>query len=57
MELTIVEKNKDNNNYNLTRDQEIASGEMIEFIGRDFNPSKYIVGLVGAGGVGKTYSF
>jgi len=56
MELTIVEKNKDNNNYNLTRDQEIASGEMIEFIGRDFNPSKYIVGLVGAGGVGKTYT-
>jgi len=53
--LTIVEKNKDNNNYNFTKCQERATGGLIDFIAAPFNPTKYVVGLTGAGGTGKTY--
>lgn len=43
-------------NYNLTDDQQKAVSGIIDFIAEDFNPDKFCVALVGAGGVGKTYS-
>lgn len=54
--LTIVERNKDNSYYNLTKDQGVAAGESLDFIAAPFNPAKYIIGITGAGGVGKTYT-
>lgn len=54
--LTVVEKNKGHDDYGLTKDQDIAAGGIISFIASEFNPSKYIVGLSGAGGTGKTYT-
>lgn len=53
--LTVVEKYKDNN-YNLTGDQDIAASGIIDFVAAPFNPAKYLVGLTGAGGVGKTHT-
>lgn len=45
----------DDNIYNFTNDQEKAIGGIIDFIAAPFNPAKYIVGLTGAGGTGKTF--
>lgn len=53
--LSIVNKDYDNTNYNLNEGQKIATDGIIDFIAEDFNPNKYIVGLTGPGGVGKTY--
>lgn len=53
--LTVVEKNKDNNVYKFTNDQSKAIDGIIDFIAKPFNPAKYIVGLTGAGGTGKTF--
>ena len=38
-----------------TNDQKVAVEGIIEFINAPFNPNKYIVGLCGPGGVGKTF--
>lgn len=38
-----------------TNDQQQAIDGIIEFIAEDFDPSKFIVGLTGAGGTGKTF--
>lgn len=55
--LTVVERDgSSNRNYNLTEDQDTFSGRIIDFIAAPFNPAKYIVGLIGAGGTGKTYT-
>lgn len=43
------------NIYNFTNDQEKAISGIIDFIADPFNPAKYIVGLTGAGGTGKTF--
>lgn len=53
--LSIVEKNKDNTVYNFTDDQINAIGGIIDFIAAPFDPTKYILGLIGAGGTGKTF--
>ncbi len=45
----------DNNNYNLNEGQSRATDGIIDFIAAEFNPTKYLVGLTGAGGTGKTY--
>jgi hypothetical protein len=45
----------DSNKYSFTNDQQDAIGNIIDFIAAEFNPSKYIVGLTGAGGTGKTF--
>lgn len=55
-ELRVVERNRDNNNYNLTSDQNEIAGRAIDFIAADFNPNKFVIGITGAGGVGKTYT-
>lgn len=44
-----------NNNTKFTKDQETAINGIIDFIATPFNPAKYIIGLSGAGGTGKTY--
>ena len=41
--------------FTFTEDQEKAIDGLITFIGEPFNPAKYIVGLTGAGGTGKTF--
>ena len=41
--------------FTFTEDQEKAIDGLITFIGKPFNPAKYIVGLTGAGGTGKTF--
>lgn len=38
-----------------TNDQQNAINGILEFIAAPFNPTKYIVGLTGAGGTGKTF--
>lgn len=53
MKLDII--GKDKNIYNFTNDQQKAIGNIISFIAAPFNPAKYIVGLTGAGGTGKTF--
>lgn len=54
--LSVVEKNKSNNgNYNFTDDQAKAIDGIIDFIAAPFDSTKYIVGLTGAGGTGKTF--
>lgn len=45
----------DKNIYTFTDDQQNAIGNIIDFIAAPFNPAKYIVGLTGAGGTGKTF--
>ena len=42
--------------YTFTKDQDKAINGIIDFIARPFNPANYIVGLIGPGGVGKTFS-
>lgn len=46
---------KSNRNITFTNDQHIAVSGLTEFINDEFNSSKYIYGLVGPGGVGKTF--
>ena len=56
MKLDNVGKDKiDNSNYSFTDDQQVAIGNIIDFIAAPFNPTKYIVGLTGSGGTGKTF--
>lgn len=51
-----VGKDKDDKNvYTFTEDQQVAISNIIDFIAAPFNPAKYIVGLTGAGGTGKTF--
>ena len=51
-----VGKDKDDKNvYTFTNDQQVAISNIIDFIAVPFNPAKYIVGLTGAGGTGKTF--
>lgn len=51
-----VGKDKDDKNvYTFTDDQQVAINNIIDFIAVPFNPAKYIVGLTGAGGTGKTF--
>ena len=51
-----VGKDKDDKNvYTFTDDQQVAISNIIDFIAVPFNPAKYIVGLTGAGGTGKTF--
>lgn len=45
----------DKNVYTFTNDQQNAISNIIDFIAAPFNPAKYIVGLTGAGGTGKTF--
>ena len=45
----------DDKNISFTDDQQNAIGNIIDFIAAPFNPAKYIVGLTGAGGTGKTF--
>lgn len=45
----------DKNVYTFTDDQQNAISNIIDFIAAPFNPAKYIVGLTGAGGTGKTF--
>ena len=40
---------------NFTKDQEIAIKGIIDFCNKDFDNNDYIVGLIGAGGTGKTF--
>lgn len=47
--------NVDNYSYSFTKDQEAAISGIIDFIAEPFNPVKYIIGLVGPGGTGKTF--
>lgn len=42
-------------NISFTNDQRKAVDGIIQFIADDFNPSKYIVGLTGSAGTGKTF--
>jgi exodeoxyribonuclease-5 len=41
--------------FSLTNDQHIAAVGIIDFIAAPFDPVKFTVGLIGAGGVGKTF--
>ena len=51
-----VGRDKDDKNvYTFTDDQQVAISNIIDFIAAPFNPAKYIVGLTGAGGTGKTF--
>lgn len=45
----------DRNVYDFTEDQQVAIGNIIDFIAAPFNSAKYMVGLTGAGGTGKTF--
>ena len=53
--LSIVDRNSDNTIYNFTDDQKVATSNIIDFIALPFDLTKYVVGLTGAGGTGKTY--
>lgn len=56
MNLNNIGKDKtDNQSYSFTNDQQKAIDGIIDFIAAPFNPAKYIVGLTGAGGTGKTF--
>ena len=55
MNLDNICKDKVNNNFTFTNDQKNAIDGIIDFIASPFNPAKYIVGLTGAGGTGKTF--
>lgn len=54
-EFKIGEHVENNNKYKFTNDQTKAIDGIIDFIASPFNPTKYIVGLTGAGGTGKTF--
>ena len=45
----------DSSKYSFTNDQQNAINNIIDFIAAPFDPAKYIVGLTGAGGTGKTF--
>lgn len=45
----------DKNVFTFTKDQQNAIDNIIDFIAAPFNPAKYMVGLIGAGGTGKTF--
>ena len=51
----IVPLNPVKNEIKFTKDQEIAINGIIEFIGKKFDTSNFVVGLNGAGGTGKTF--
>ena len=56
MNLDNIGKDKiDDSKYTFTDDQQNAIGNIIDFTAAPFNPAKYIVGLTGAGGTGKTF--
>lgn len=56
MQLDNISKDKTvANTDKFTKDQQNAINGIIDFISKDFNPANYIVGLVGAGGTGKTF--
>lgn len=56
MNLDNIGKDKvEKSNFSFTDDQQNAIGNIIDFIAAPFNPTKYIVGLTGAGGTGKTF--
>lgn len=56
MNLDNIGKDKtEKGNFSFTEDQQNAIGNIIDFIAVPFNPAKYIVGLTGAGGTGKTF--
>lgn len=56
MKLDNIGKDKvDKTKYDFTNDQQEAIDGIIDFIAKPFNPAKYIVGLTGAGGTGKTF--
>ena len=56
MNLDNIGKDKiDDSKYTFTDDQQNAIGNIIDFTAALFNPAKYIVGLTGAGGTGKTF--
>ncbi len=56
MKLDNIGKDKEEkSSFTLTDDQQNAVGNIIDFIAAPFNPAKYIVGLTGAGGTGKTF--
>jgi len=42
-------------NVEFTKSQENAIEEILPFIAAPFDPAKYIIGLIGAGGTGKTF--
>lgn len=45
----------DSHKYNFTNDQLVAVDNIIDFIASPFDASRYIIGLTGAGGTGKTF--
>ena len=56
MKLDNIGKDKvEINTFKFTDDQKNAIDNIIDFIAEPFNPAKYIVGLTGAGGTGKTF--
>ena len=56
MKLDNIGKDKiDSGSYSFTDDQKKAIDGIIDFIASPFNPAKYIIGLTGAGGTGKTF--
>lgn len=56
MQLNNISKDRtEKSNFSFTNDQKNAIDNIISFIATPFNPAKYIVGLTGAGGTGKTF--
>lgn len=55
MENRIGFSTQNKESFTFTKDQEVAIDGLITFIAEPFNPAKYIVGLTGAGGTGKTF--
>lgn len=51
----VNEENDSYKGFTFTNDQQIAIDTIIQFIADSFNPAKYIIGLSGAGGTGKTF--
>lgn len=52
---TINDNSDGNNSLTFTKDQQKAIDIIIEFIASPFDAAKYIIGLSGAGGTGKTF--
>ena len=56
MKLDNIGKDKTiKSNFNFTNSQQKAIDGIIDFIAEPFNSNKYIIGLTGAGGTGKTF--
>lgn len=51
----VKQSNSKSNGITFTEDQEKAVNIILDFIAKDFDPSKYVIGLCGAGGTGKTF--